>query len=82
MTTTPVLAHYDKGRWVVPVGSVRDTNWHPCDDCGRDVCVLTVNTARGTVVMADDLYAYASDDDGDLVVWCEECWPARQAADA
>jgi hypothetical protein len=62
---TEIIATRDrnrKGGWSVPVGSVVKDQLKPCDYCDTDVNVLTVRTAGGLVVMADDLFDHADDD--------------------
>ena len=51
-----------KGGWRVPVGSVVSDELKACDMCGHDINVLTVRTADGLVVMADDLHDRADED--------------------
>lgn len=62
---TDQIATRDRGYktgWRVPVGSIVADNLKPCDHCGNDVNVLTVRTADGLVVMADDMHDRADDD--------------------
>jgi hypothetical protein len=58
-----------KGGWSVPVGSVIKDELKACDHCGHDVNVLTVRTAGGFVVMADDIGDHVDDD----TVTCARC---------
>lgn len=59
-----ILAYRDKvrRRWIVPVGSVVHDEIKDCDHCGHGVNVLTVATADGSVVMADDMYDRADEE--------------------
>lgn len=59
------------GQWSVPVGSIIKAEYRACDTCALDVNVLTVRTARGTEVMADDIHDFA-DDDTTLCAGCRE----------
>lgn len=65
-----LLASADyRGRWTVPVGSIINDQLKACRGCGCDVNVLTVATANGPRVMADDVYDYADED----TTICSDC---------
>lgn len=69
--------HTRKGGWSVPVGSIIKDELRACDHCGQDVNVITVRTATGTEVMADDIDERA---DADETV-CSDCLPALLGSD-
>lgn len=58
-----------KGGWSVPVGSIISDELKACNGCGCDVNVLTVRTADGPTVMADDINDYADHDE----TLCADC---------
>lgn len=57
------------GGWSVPVGSVVKDELKACDHCGHDINVLTVRTADGLVVMANDVNDHADED----TTLCSRC---------
>lgn len=59
------LAYRDRtriGGWTVPVGAVINDELRDCDHCGHSVNVLTIRTANGPVMVADDYHDRADED--------------------